>query len=294
MSWIIIAIIAYLLFALNGVADKFLLSRAVRDPGVFVFYTGTASILVLVLAPFGFHVLSGPHLLLALLGGACFAFALYFFYSAIQQTSISRILPIEGGLVPVFSLGMAYLIHLETFDLKELSAFALLVAGSILMAFKKTRDGWHARALGHATVAAFLFALSFILTKYTYNQANFFTGLIWTRIGLVTGALLMLFLPATRRHILSAPKHASAGNKLLFYASAGAGSLGSLLQNYAISIGSVVIVNALQGVQFAFLLILSIFLSEFYPHIIKEEINRRILIQKITGIVLISLGLWRL
>ncbi len=294
MSWILIAIIAYLLFALNGVANKFLLTNAVRDPGVFVFYTGTASIVVLLLAPFGLHVLTGTTLLIALIAGACFAFALYFFYSAIQQTSISRILPIEGGLVPVFSLVLAYLLNLETFDTRELSAFAFLVAGSILMALKKTEDGWHFRALRHATIAAFLFALSFILTKYTYNQTNFFSGLIWTRMGLVLGAGLMLLSYQTRMHIFSAPKEATKRNKVLFYSSSLAGSLGSLLQNYAISIGSVVIVNALQGVQFAFLLILSVFLSEFYPHIIKEEINRSILIQKIAGIVLISVGLWRL
>ncbi len=294
MSWILVAIIAYLLFAVNGVANKFLLTKAVRDPGVFVFYTGTASILVLLLAPFGMHMLTGSALAIALVAGACFAFALYFFYSAIQETSISRILPIEGGLVPVFSLALAYFLHLESFDLRELSAFAFLVAGSILMALKKTEDGWHAKAWGHGTLAAFLFAASFILTKYTYNDTNFISGLIWTRLGLVAGACLMLISSQTRMHIFNAPKESTKSNKLLFYGSAAAGSMGSLLQNYAISIGSVVIVNALQGVQFAFLLILSIFLSEFYPNIIKEDINRRILIQKITGIVLISIGLWRL
>ena len=292
--WIFIAILAYLLFALNGIADKFLLTHSEHHPAVYVFYLGISSVFVFVLSGFGLHLISGFNLLLALAAGISFAYATLFFYSAIKQTSISRILPIEGGLVPIFSLILAYITRLERFDLKELVAFGLLVAGSVMMAFKKTDSGWHAKAWRNATIAAFLFALSFILTKYSYNHTNFISGLIWTRLGLAIGALSLLLSKNARKHILGAPKKVSTGNKLLFYSAALAGAGGSFLQNYAISIGSVVIVNALQGVQFVFVLILSLFLSEFYPKILKEEVNVNILIQKILAIVLITLGLLHL
>ena len=289
--WVLIAIIAYLLLALNGVADKFLLTKAVGDPGVYAFYVSVTSLVVLLLAPFGLHGLSPENYLVALTGGACFTFALYFFYSSIQKASISRILPIEGGLVPFFTLVLAYVTGIDSLNHKQLVAFALLVIGAVLIDFKKTRKGWHPLALRDTLLAGALFATSFILTKFIYNHAGFISGLIWTRLGLTLGALFMLAMPKTRRGIFSAPANTSSKNKLLFYSSHLAGSAGSFLQNYAIALGSVVIVNALQGVQFVFILFLSVTFSKFFPTILKEDIHGRILVQKIIAIVLITSGL---
>lgn len=72
----------------------------------------------------------------------------------------------------------------------------------------------------------------------------------------------------------------------------GLGALAFVLQNYAISFGSVAIINALQGVQYAFLLLFAWLLTLFYPKIIKEDISKKILWKKIGAIVLISLGLY--
>ena len=92
--YILFAIAAYLLFALNGIADKFLLSKVIGKPVVYAFYIGVASALVIVLAPFGLAMLGFSHLLIALLAGTVFTYALYFFYSAVQETSISLVLTI--------------------------------------------------------------------------------------------------------------------------------------------------------------------------------------------------------
>jgi drug/metabolite transporter (DMT)-like permease len=291
-TWIIIAIISYLLFAINGVADKFLLTKAVGNPAVYAFYVGISSVFVLALSPFGLQVIPLPLILLSLASGAAFVCALYFFYSAIKETSISRILPIEGGLVPLFTLIFAYVAGLESLTHVQLAAFGLLVAGSVLVDFKKTEKGWVPLHWHNALIAAFFFALSFILTKYVYNETNFISGLIWTRLGLVAAALsIFIFSVKTRKEISAAPHRTTTSNKVLFYVSHIAGAAASFLQNYAISLGSVVIINAMQGVQFVLILMMTIVLSRHFPNIIKEEITKPILVQKIAAIVLISGGL---
>ena len=63
-----------------------------------------------------------------------------------------------------------------------------------------------------------------------------------------------------------------------------------LLQTYAISLGSVSVVNALQGVQYAFVLVLALIVSLFFPKIFKEEVGTGPVMQKIAGIVLVSFG----
>jgi len=291
-TWFIIAIIAYFLFAINGIADKFLLTKAVGNPAVYAFYVGISSIVVFFLSPFGLHMVPVPVLLLALASGAAFVCALYFFYSAIKETSISRILPIEGGLVPLFTLIFAYVAGLDSLTHVQLWAFGLLVLGAVLVDFKKTDKGWSPLHWHNALIAAFFFALSFILTKYVYNETNFISGLIWTRLGLVLAAVAIFVLSTkTRGEIFSAPRQTSTGNKFLFYISHAAGSAASFLQNYAISLGSVVIINAMQGVQFVLILMMSVVLSRYFPKVLKEEITKPILVQKITAIVLISAGL---
>ena len=289
--YITIALVSYFFFALNGVSDKFLLTKVVKHPAVYAFYISIGSLLVFLLAPFGLRFLSLQNLFIAIIAGLCFTFALLFYYSAIRETSISRILPIEGGLVPVLTLLFAYITGIERLSNIQILAFVFLVFGSVLISFRKTGEGWQIKALKNGFFAAILFAFSFILTKYVYGQTDFLSGLIWTRLGLGLGALCLLVPRAYRTEILNDPKKISTSNVFLFYGLHLLGTIGSLLQQYAIAIGSVVIVNALQGAQFTFVLLLSIFFSLFFPKVLKENISRDALSQKIFAIILISVGL---
>jgi drug/metabolite transporter (DMT)-like permease len=156
---------------------------------------------------------------------------------------------------------------------------------------KKDKKGWQPKALWHGAIAAMFFAISFVLTKYIYTQTNFISGLIWTRIGAGIAALAFFAMPETRRGIALAPHKTGHQKKVVFYCLAACGALAGFLQNYAISLGSVVIVNALQGLQYVFLLIMGVILSMNYPNIIKEDVRGKILVQKIAAIILITAGL---
>ncbi|MBX4191713.1 MAG: hypothetical protein KW804_02865, partial [Candidatus Doudnabacteria bacterium] len=90
------------------------------------------------------------------------------------------------------------------------------------------------------------------------------------------------------------PKEAGVKNVALYYSSRATGTVGGFLQNYAVSLGSVSVVNALQGVQFVFLLILTSLLSIYFPKVLKEKISAEILTLKVTAIALISCGLYLL
>ncbi len=305
--WIFLSIGAYFLLAINGVADKFLLSKAIKHPIAYAFYVGITGPLTLLLLLFYylgtlFHInffqsqfslqfLSIGNTLIAFIGGACFPLALYFSYKAIQQTSISRILPIQGGLTPFFTLLLAYVFLGERLAENQMLAFIFLVLGAVLISFKKKHGEWRALAFGNAAISAFLFAMSLTLEKYVFNHVNFASGLIWTRFGFFLAAASFLIFSKSRHYIFNAPKEASTGNKIVYLGARLAGGLSGFLQNYAIKVGSVTLVNALQGTQYAFLLILTSILSLKYPKILKEHISGQTITQKITSIILISAGL---
>lgn len=291
ISWIFIAVIGYLLLALSGVADKFLLTHAERHPVVFAFYIGITGPLSFVLAPFGLKMLSAGDLLVAIAAGVCFTVALYYLYSSIQQMSVSRILPIEGGLVPMFTLIMAYTLLGERLSGAQYEAFILLVLGAVLISYRPDWSGWSPKFLKAAIMSAFLFALSFTLTKYIFDQSNFVSGMVWTRLGFFITALAFLVPTATRKLILNAPKKTKPANIVLYYSSRATGTVAGFLQNFAISLGSVSIVNALQGVQFLFLLLLTTTLSVYFPKVLKEKVTPKIIALKLSAIVLITIGL---
>lgn len=306
--WIALAVSAYFLLALNGVADKFLLTKAVKHPIAYAFYGGVTAPLVLLLGLLGYlgsllgvsflqreftlQFLSVGNGAVALLGGMCFPAALYFFYKAIQQTSVSRILPVAGGLVPIFTLILAGIFLDERLSGRQTFAFLFLVLGAVLISFKKQHGEWHAKALGSGAMASFLFAFSFVLEKYIFFHVNFASGLIWTRLGFFAMALMFLIPKKSRRWIFNAPKEASTGNKFVYLGARISGSMAGFFQNYAIKLGSVSLVNALQGTQYAFLLLLTSVLSARYPKIVKEDTSLRKIAQKVLAIILISLGLY--
>ena len=76
----------------------------------------------------------------------------------------------------------------------------------------------------------------------------------------------------------------------VFVSNKGASAGASLLLNYSISIGSVVIINALQGIQYASVFLLALIFSLFWPGIISESYSFRAMFQKILGIMFVSLG----
>lgn len=294
ISWIFIAASAYFLLAFTGVADKFLVSKVVRAPIAYAFYTAITAPFSLLLFPFGGKLLNLQDLGIALIAGASFIGAIYHSYSAIGQTSVSRVIPILGGFVPLFSFVLAYFVLDERLSAFQTVGFAFLVAGSVMISLKKENGIWTTKALFNAISSAFFFALTSVLSKYIFDHSNFISGMIWTRIGFLVPLPFILMSPQRRALIFNAPKEAGVKNVALYYSSRATATVGGFLQNYAVSLGSVSVVNALQGLQFVFLLGLTSFLTIFYPKVLKEKISPEIITLKLIAIATISCGLYLL
>ena len=291
-AYIWIALLCYFCFALSSLGDKLILSRAIRRPLVYAFYIVLLSPVAFVLAPFGLRRLDSAQIVIALLSGIMFCYALIFFYRAIRDSGASRAVTMVGGLQPLLVLLLAFLLSGERLSPMQLAAFAALLAGSVLISLEKLSGRWTMRAIYDALLAALLFALSLALSKVVYNNSDFVTGLIWTKLGAALGALTFL-LHRPSRQILRSDIITRKPNahKLLFIGNFALGAIATLLQNLAIARGSVSIVTALGGVQFVFVLILAHFLTAKYPKIFGEDLSLSVIIQKTGAVILIGAGL---
>lgn len=319
MTWAIVAILSYFILAIVFLIDKHLLTKVIPNPKVYAFYVGTLGISVLILAPFiGFYVPEFSQVILSLLVGALFIYGLFWFYKTLQLFEPSRVIPAIGGLTPLFSFILIYIFTLgeEVLYFKELIAFILLVFGAVLISIKKEKL-IDLKSLKFSAITAFFLSLPFVLMKYVFLAQPFWNGFIWRSIGgfLMAICIFVLF-SEVRKEVLkkftSQPLNHSEKNKIntekeklpkktiiLFLSNQVAGAGAAILQNWAIALAPLIyipFISALQGTQYIFLFILTIFLSLTWPFWsekigLKEEISRKIILQKIIAIILISGGL---
>lgn len=317
--WLFITVGAYFINAGVYIADKFLLSKKIHSSIAYAFYVGVWSvfnIFLLFLVPWQAPNLR--ELTLDLLAGFLFLVTLVFWYKALHQSEASRVVPIVGALVPIFSFILSFVFLGETLSQQQFIAFIILICGGVLISIKHTKVYSYqkviarfreifgdimgevpagaqpaSRLLVNSVVAAVFFAVYYVLMKYIYTYQPFVGSFVWSRLGSFIGVLLMLFVPDWRYLIIKQQRGAKTPKNMLFFLIVRLLAAGAFIMiNYAISLGSVAIVNALQGVQYLFLFVIIILISNKFPKMLNEQLGGGVLLQKLIGTVMVCLGLY--
>jgi drug/metabolite transporter (DMT)-like permease len=297
MTWLIVALAAYFLISLNLTMDKVILKNAIPQPVVYCFYMGLLSIFGLVFLPFGKLSFDWNNIATGIVVGAVFLGALFMMYKAVFVHEASRVGPIIGAVTPIFVSLFSFLFLNERLGWNEFLAFALLVAGGILISVdlndidKSQKRKAALRVLGISILSALIFGIYYVLLKHVYNQGTFVSGFVWTRVGSFLASFLFLIPASNRKLIFGGTQHLKLNSGVLVLANKTLSGVAFALLNYAIAIGSVTLVNAMQGLQYVFLLGVVAFLSKKYPRILSEQIHKKALTQKITAIIVIAAGL---
>lgn len=318
--WLFVSISSYFINAGVYAADKFLLSKKIHSSITYTFYVGIWSIFNIFLLYFDFWVPSLRELGVDLLAGLLFLVTLIFWYKALHQSEATRVVPIVGALVPIFSFLLSYIFLGETLAERQLLAFFILINGGILISVKRTSfwvikdvlasfknvfgdmlGGIHAqyrptkRLILNSVTSALFFALYYVLIKYIYISQPFIGGFVWSRMGSFLGVILILFVPDWRKLIVKHQKGAKTSRNIIFFLTVRLlAAAAFIMLNWAISMGNVALINSLQGTQYVFLFFIVLFLSTKYPKILNEELGGGVLLQKIIGAALISTGLYML
>lgn len=290
-SWLWVAPLAYFLSAIVAVVDKFLVTEKIREPISYAFYIGILSFFVIIFIPFGFYVPPLKTIALSLSSGILFLAGSVLLYKALFKNETSRVITVIGGLTPVFTFLASFMLLQERLDWHHLSAFIALLAGSVLISMDK--EGLYYKIKGFQMVvgSALLLSLSYVLSKFVYTGEPFTNGFIWIRLGSFIAALFLLLSRKNRRLIFQTSENLKTDTSLTLLGNKALAGISFMILNFAFATNSVTIVNAVQGIQYAFLFLITIFLSYKFPHILKERISKEILLQKIVAILLIGAGL---
>lgn len=307
MSWIFVALSAYFFLAIANLFDKFLVENVVPSSKAYAFVACLLGGVVILAAPWLLEWPGFFWFIINFVAGSVFAVALWLLYEALRRGEASRILVVVGGLTPVFSIIFSVLFFKEQFSYGEWEGIATLLVGILIIALLPRERNFLARVftklkltqnlktggLVFALFSAFAYAIYFVTTKYAYSAQPFASAFIWNRLGAAIFVLLFLIKKSDREKIFNIFKKKNPNkNKFLVIFNQALGSLGFILQNYAVFLGSVALVNTLQGVQYAFILVISSVLAILSPKLLKETFSWRIFLQKSLAVLIIGLGLY--
>lgn len=166
-----------------------------------------------------------------------------------------------------------------------------------------------------AVLTALLFALTYVLFKAATNYTPFLNAFIWSRLGGFAAAFVFLLAREARNDILGSlrlwftkfkagqqeefadspgrimPLTSQVSTWALFMLNKFLGATGFFLLDYAISIGRVSVINAMQGVEYTLIFVFAVLLSKKYPEILAEDFGHFVFFQKVLGIILVAGGL---
>lgn len=261
-TWLAVAVLAQFLYALSTLIDKRIVTKSahIGKPIVYTFYVALLSGFVVVLAPF-VSVPSVYVIVFSIVNAVTFTAAIYLLYSALTVSRASDVAPVVGGVSAIVTALLAAI--LIEGDVALVHAFPiLLLAGgtAVISHFHFTR-----KAILLTLAAGIFFGVTVLTTKMLFIETSFLDGYFWMRMMNVIVALSLLLVPSFRRAIFQGGKNASNHSKGMVLGNKVLGGVAAALSAYAVSLGSVALVNSLAGLQFVFLFIFAVLFAHRLP-----------------------------
>ncbi|HNY35996.1 MAG TPA: EamA family transporter [Candidatus Pacearchaeota archaeon] len=294
MFWLIAIILSYLSFALASLGDKIVLSGPSK-PKSYTFFVGILSLFSVFIIPFvEFGFPSGIGLAFIVLEAIVYVAGLYAMFYALENFDVSKVMPTIGATQPVIiAILSVFFWGYQKLEGNEILAFIILLTGSVLISIDKNPKITK-KSLEISLIASFLFSLDFIYSKFVFTEMSFWQGFIWMRIFSFIFVLIFLFDKGFRKEMEEENSGFNKKTGIVFIVAQIFGGLANILQSWAIflvPVSYLAIMNSMKGIQYVFLFVLVVLISSFLPKVLKEEINNKIIIQKIVSILLIGLGL---
>ena len=122
-------------------------------------------------------------------------------------------------------------------------------------------------------------------------MTNFDDGFFWSRIALILFALSWLLVPNYLELIREQSKKTSRRTGLLVFGNKILAGVAAFMILKATDWGDVAVVQALDGVKFVFILLVTLFLGRWLPESVREhDGDSKTLVQKFVYITIICLG----
>jgi len=305
MSWILLATAGQLFNALVAILDKYIVSdeNLLPRPFVYAFYTcifTSAWVLVYFLGfipglpELGFPTFSNINtsptlevVALSFLAAYTFFIALVSMYDALRRADASNVMPVIGSISALATFGFSYLL----LDIKLSDNFTIgvtiLAVGTLLVAQTLPR----LNTVIQVVHSGLFFAMHYITMKGLFNLVGFDAGFFWSRIGFVLFTLSLLLVPVYFEKVKKTTKAVTKKTGFIISANKILAGIAAFVLLKATHLGDPAVVQALGGLQYVFILFLSVFLAKWLPKTATgHELKPKVTFQRLLYVVVILVG----
>jgi drug/metabolite transporter (DMT)-like permease len=296
MNWFIIAILAPLIWAVSNFIDKFLISKYFKsDIKTLVVYSSLIGLPVaFLIGIFKPQVLALNFITAILIILNSFLLIIYLFpyYKALSKADASAVIPIFQ-IIPLFSYFLAFFVLGEILSGLQIFGSLLIILGAvgISLNFKNKRLHLTKEILFLQILASLIISLNYLFFKFFAIQLDFWTVSFWQYTGFaIFGLFLLIFIRSYRKSFFLSIKINKSKIIRLNVLNETINIIGMLIFSFATLLAPLALVGVISGFQPLFAFLIGIELSLFSPHLIKEDLNKKVLLQKIIFILLMFLG----
>ncbi|PIW96952.1 hypothetical protein COZ82_02210 [Candidatus Kaiserbacteria bacterium CG_4_8_14_3_um_filter_38_9] len=304
MVWILLATAGQFINAVVVYLDKYIVTddKALPRPFVYAFYSclltgGWVVIYFLVFIPSladiglpNLQNISSPTIQvvsMSFLTAYTFFMALVSMFTALRKAEAVNVMPVVGTISALASFGMSYLFLQIPLTTNFIWGISVLSLGTLLVAQTLPKM----ETIIHVIHSGIFFALHYITMKGLFLETNFDNGFFWSRIGFVLFALSLLLVPVYYEKIREHTITLSLRTGLLMVITKILAGVSAFLILKATDLGDVAVVQALDGVKFVFILLISIFFGALLPDSVVVHVTKpREVIQRLLYVLIIVVG----
>ncbi len=294
MSWLPFALAAPLLFGSTNFIDKFLVQKRIRNPVSLTMIGGATGLVAgcLFFAINGRGGIDGRSIMILLVSGMLFQFALIPYYWSLEQEDASRIVPLFQ-VIPVLTLVLAAVFLGEQLLPRQFIGFCIILAGGIAVSLERgVRGVLHVRrAFWWMMLSSLLYTLPIIMFKSVSTNEDFWHALSFESFGSALGALALACVPTYRRRFLQAVRNTRRGT----WASIGINEFldlgGRVSLFFASTLAPLALVTVVGAIQPLFVLLIGLGLTAFFPNVLREDTRRAVIALKVAASVIVFAGI---
>lgn len=296
---IILTIFASFLWGITNHIDKFMIS-GIDESGssiktLLVFSTLVAGIVLspiwLIVCKFSVGI-SSISLICVLLSSFIYILATYFYFKALEKNDAS-IVVVMFQLIPVFSYILALVFFKENLALQQIIGSIIIILSAVLISFdfeeKNNKGKWLALIL--MTLSSLFYATYFFLFDIGIRNSSYNSCAFWFQIGFLILGIILICIKSYRTTFINAIKNNGKKYFSLNITNEVINLIANLLVNFANVTIPLALANVLNGFQGAFVFILGVVGIKLLPKYFKENMSRKIVVQKISCILLSIIGL---
>lgn len=293
-SWIAFSVIAPLCWGFGNVLDAALRKKFIQSDTALTWFLAVTRLplIIIFLAIYGVEIPSIPTAFWIIIGGILWMCPFVWYYMAIKFEEPSRVI-LLNQMVNIATFVAAFFMINERLNGAEFAAFAALLAGGILAAFKRISGRWHfSRAFWLIMLASIFWSLSdVIFKKYAVEFSGFAPAFSLYLLGSFLPALFALPLKKQRTGLFAHFKTLSPHGWRLLILNQIISLIGTAAFAYALTLGKASLTTVILGTQPLFAILWGFVLAKFIREVEPEDFRAENLILKAGSFALIIAGL---